>query len=65
MGKKRSYSSYSPQDLAELPMAYKVNEGDDFSEYRESKTKAKVKSAWNKFLKESHIESDTNTLVLV
>lgn len=65
LGKKRSYSSYSPQDLAELPMAYKVNEGDDFSEYRESKTKAKVKSAWNKFLKESHIESDTNTLVLV
>lgn len=43
LGKKRSYSSYSPQDLAELPMAYKVNEGDDFSEYIE-KVRQKQKS---------------------
>lgn len=65
LGDKRHYSLYSPQDLSELPMAYKVNEGNDFSEYREYKTKAKVKSAWNKFINESQLDPDHATLVLV
>lgn len=65
LGDKRSYSLYSPQDLAELPMAYKVDEGEDFSAYREGKVKAKVKSAWNKFIKDTKIDPEKNRFILV
>lgn len=65
LGNKRSYSRYSPQDLSNLPMAYKVNEGNDFSAYRASNTKKKVQSAWKKFVKDSQIDPSNNSLILV
>lgn len=65
LGDKRSYTRYSPQDLANLPMAYKVNEGNDFSSYRAFNTKKKVQTAWNKFIRESKIDPKKNSLILV
>lgn len=65
LGDKRSYSRYSPQDLANLPMAYRIDDGEDFSEYRESKVRSKLKSTWNKFVRESKIDPKKNTLVIV
>lgn len=65
LGRKRSYSTYTPQDIANLPMAYKVDTGENFSQYREGKVKAKVKTAWNKFLKDTKIDPNKNAMILV